>query len=80
MLDNKLNKIQEDVTEIKETMAKLEVLTATNTTQLEEHVRRSLSAEKRLNILEGFAYALTVCGATILGLHSLGILDKLFGK
>lgn len=78
MTDNKIDKIQEDITEIKVDMAKISVTLEKNTDSLELHMKRTEASERRLNILEGVWYTLCAGGAVILGLHMMGILQRLF--
>ncbi len=76
--ESKIDKIQEDVTEIKVTLAEMAVTLKVNTADLEKHMSRTEAAEKRLNILEGAWYALCALGALIVGLSSLGVFSNLF--
>lgn len=88
MQDNKLDKIQEDVTEIKVSLAEFKaethVILKTNTDSLVEHVKRTTLAEQRISTLEdrdnqfrGAWLALGFFSALILALHQLGILQRL---
>lgn len=90
-MDNneKLDKIVEDVNEIK-------VILARNTSSLELHIKRTDLAEQNLeqlrqevsddlkpikehiNMVKGAMWLLGVLGAALLGLQQLGILNKLF--
>lgn len=88
-IENKLNKIQEDIVEIKETLAR-------NTTSLELHMQRTELAEKRIELLQtqgsnlkdkvnahinkvkGAAIAISVIGTIIFALWQMGVLAKLF--
>lgn len=82
--DELINTILNEILEIKETMAR-------NTISLEIHMKRSDSLEKLVALTQqdmksikqhvafvrGAAWALAAAGAVILGLNSLGILQKL---
>lgn len=88
-LEEKLDKVQEDVNEIK-------VILARNTASLEEHMKRTAIAEERIELVQeqmteqiepirkhvimvNTAMKLVAgAGALILFLNELGILDKLF--
>ena len=84
-LEDKLDKIVDDISEIMQTMA-------ANTSSLEEHIRRTDIAESRINDVEleltplkahvafvkGAAWSMGILGATLLGLSQMGILQKLF--
>lgn len=59
-IENKLERMQEDITDIK-------VILAQNTTSLELHMRRTEASEKRLAILEKYA-AMAVGGLGLLSL------------
>lgn len=78
MQENKIDRIAEDIVDVKITLAELAIHTKTNTEHLAEHMKRTRAAERRLDILEGIWYAMCVAGALLLGLHTLGILEKLF--
>lgn len=87
-VDKKLDKIQEDIVEIKETLAR-------NTASLEIHMQRTELAEQRIeqlakednslkekinahiNQVKGAAIALSVIGTIIFALWQMGILGKL---
>lgn len=86
MTENKLDKIQDDLTDIKVTLAENTLVLRANTDSLVEHVKRTALAEERISTLEdrdnkftGAWLALVAVGGLILGLHELGILQKLFG-
>lgn len=84
-LFTKLDIIQDDVSEIKVTLAR-------NTTSLEAHMLRTALAEENLNILKqevidqnlklnhhismvkGAAWVLSAMGALLMSLHSMGII------
>lgn len=81
----KLDKIQDDISEIKEIQAR-------NTADIEHHIHRTDLAEQNLELLKeeikpikshvafvkGAIWALGVAGAILMGLNELGILQKLF--
>jgi len=87
-METKLDKIQEDIVEIKETLAR-------NTTSLELHIHRTEVAEETLKIIsntqndlelklishinqvKGAGIAIGVIGSVILALWQMGILAKL---
>jgi len=87
-METKLDKIQEDIVEIKETLAR-------NTTSLEIHMQRTELAEETLKIInnaqndlelklishinqvKGAGIAIGVIGSVILALWQMGILAKL---
>lgn len=85
-LEAKIDKMVEDISEIKITMAQ-------NTASLETHIRRTEIAEEQISTIKddikpikshvafvkGAIWSLGIVGAVILGLHELGIIDKLFG-
>lgn len=84
-MENKLDKILEEIIEIKVSQAKTEVTLDANTKSLEEHIKRTNILEKKTeelqkltNKLSGVWYALTVVGVIIVALQSMGILNKLF--
>lgn len=84
MQENKLDKIQEDVTEIKVSLAETNIILKMNTESLVEHVKRTTLNEERISVLEdrdsqyrGAWLALVAIAGIILGLHQLGILQKL---
>jgi len=95
-ISDKLDKIVEDIGEIKQTLA-------VNTKELEIHVKGVIQAQERNDLLkqdmeirfenlnadikpikshvsfvQGAFWAMTVCGAILIGLNELGILQKLF--
>lgn len=83
--EEKLDKIVDDISDIKQTMA-------TNTASLETHIRRTDLAEERMDgmdnkitplekhvaFMKGAAWALGIVGAMLIGLHQFGILQRLF--
>lgn len=84
-MEKKLDKILEEITEIKVSQAKTEITLDANTKSLEEHIKRTNILEKKTeelqkltNKLSGVWYALTVVGVIIVALQSMGILNKLF--
>ncbi len=107
MSDDKLNKVLEDLTDIKIILTRHEVYHEANTKSLEEHILRTkqneilierlreedLQIEKSIeakidpiirhvdmvNItVKVLGITLTALGAIIMGLYSMGILQKLF--
>lgn len=88
-IEEKLDKVQEDVNEIK-------VILARNTTSLEEHMKRTAIAEERIELVQEQMnvqiepirrHVITVntaikliagAGAVLLFLNELGLLNKLF--
>lgn len=87
-VENKLDKIQEDIVEIKETLAR-------NTTSLELHMQRTQIAEDRIEFLhqqdsdlkekisshinqvKGAAIAISAIATLLFALWQMGILEKL---
>lgn len=107
MSDDKLNKVLEDLTDIKIILTRHEVYHEANTKSLEDHILRTKIAEQRIEILHNadmelkekideklepikkhvdmvnitvkvVGITLTALGAIIMGLYSMGILQKLF--
>lgn len=85
MSEIKMDKMQEDIGEIKVELAKISTTLENNTESLKEHIKRTELAEKRISNLEKISFisegiwkaAIVVC-SLILGLNSLGLLKKLF--
>jgi len=87
-INQKLDKIQEDIMDIKETLVR-------NTTSLELHMQRTELAEQRIELLhqedselkekinshinqiKGAAIAVAAIGSILFGLWQMGILSKL---
>lgn len=87
-IDNKLDKIQDDIVEIKETLVR-------NTTSLELHMERTKIAEDRIEMLQsednsikeklnahvnqikGAFIAISTVGALIFAMWQMGLLGKL---
>lgn len=76
-VNEKLDRIIEDITEIKVTLAKHDVFHERNTDSLEHHIKRTDLLEKSHNRFAGAVAAATTIGALIYALHSMGILQKL---
>lgn len=90
-LEDKLDSIAEDVVVIRIMMAKQEVNLSRNTDSLEDHMSRTVAAEKRIEMLQtditkldkhkervvGALQILVVIGAVTAFLFSSGILAKL---
>lgn len=80
-----LSKIQDEITEIKETQIK-------NTADIAHHIKRSDLAEERMDkqderikplekmssFVKGAIWALGIAGGVLFGLQQMGILNKLF--
>lgn len=84
-MERKLDKILEEITEIKVSQAKTEITLDANTKSLQEHIKRTNILEEKTeelqkltNKLSGVWYALTIVGVIIVALQSMGILNKLF--
>lgn len=84
-MENKFDKMAEDITDIKITLTKNTAILEANTASLVHHIKRTDLNEERIAKLEntsslakGIWYAMCGTGAIILGLHALGILQKLF--
>lgn len=80
MTESKIDKLQDDITEIKVTMAKISVTLEDNTDSLKDHMLRTSMAEDRIKDLEKFSYilktawlVLSFLGGIILGLNQLGL-------
>ena len=107
MSDDKLNKVLEDLTDIKIILTRHEIFHEANTKNLETHIKRTNLAEQRIEMLHEadlelkeniesklepikrhvdmvnitvkvLGITLTALGAIIMGLYSMGILQKLF--
>lgn len=90
-VEQKLDVVIEDLTDVKVTLARHEVYHETNTESLKEHILRTKINEERLEMLKnevnslekhkeqvvGALKILMVVGAVVAGLHSMGILQKL---
>lgn len=90
-LEIKIDKIIEDMGDVKVTLARHEVFHETNTKSLSEHMARTKAAEQRIEMLTkevntlekhkervtGALLILPVIGAIITALYSMGILHKL---
>lgn len=84
-LMDKLDKMQEDISDIKTTMA-------VNTSSLETHIKRTDLAEKRMEdqedrikplekhmaFMKGAIWAIGITGTILYALQQMGILSKLF--
>jgi hypothetical protein len=89
-MDNKLDKIADDIGEINQTLVRHELLHDRNTKSLEEHMARTDALEALLTIemtpvkahmsfIRGCIWAITGMGALLFALQQMGILRKIFG-
>lgn len=83
-MEDKIDRILEEITEIKVTVARQDITLETNTESLKEHMARTAMAEIRIddlekhkNMVQGAMWILGVLGAVVSGLYKAGILQKL---
>lgn len=85
-LEVKIDRLLEDVTEVRITLAKHGVFHEANTESLIEHMSRTKASEARIESLEKYNYkvmgamlTVSILGTLFYALHSMGIISKLFG-
>lgn len=73
-LESKLDKVVESVSDLKTSVARIEVHVEKNTEDLAEHMRRTALAENRITSLEVKRYKMDGVGIVVMGILTLLII------